>query len=157
MRPILWKGSLCALIIATGLWTGFARPDDGPDEVQADHANCALFFGKDREANSPALARRNRFQRSALTELVATRLPGLQLAPAGSSTSALQQTAQKSTIDKYIFQGFEESGVAPAPTATDAEFLRRASLDLTGTNSQARTGGSFSGRHLGREAREVDR
>jgi hypothetical protein len=132
MRSILWKCNLCALLIGVGLWTGFARPDNGPDEVRADHANCALFFGKEREANSQAIARRNRFQRSALTELVAARLPGLQVLPAGSGTSTLPQADQKSTIDKYIFQGFEENGVARAPATTDVEFLRRTSLDLTG-------------------------
>jgi hypothetical protein len=131
MRPIFWKCSLCVSFIAAGLWTGLAGQDD--DEVSPpDHANCSLFYGKDRDANSPALAARRRYQRSALTDQVVRRLPSLLVIPGGSRTNTWQQIAAKSTIDSYIFQALDEKGVAPAPTTTDAEFLRRVSLDLTG-------------------------
>src|SRR4051812_10545193 len=35
-------------------------------------------------------------------------------------------------VDDYIFSKMAADGVAPAAPATDAEFLRRVSLDLTG-------------------------
>lgn len=38
----------------------------------------------------------------------------------------------ENTIDKYIFQALAQSGVTPAPDATDWEFIRRVTLDLTG-------------------------
>src|SRR5262249_51969234 len=36
------------------------------------------------------------------------------------------------TIDKYIFDAIKAAGVTPAPKTTDFEFIRRATLDLTG-------------------------
>src|SRR5689334_2608193 len=41
-------------------------------------------------------------------------------------------TARKNFIDDHIFGKMEEDGVAPAPVSSDAEFLRRVSIDLTG-------------------------
>ncbi|MBY0507470.1 MAG: DUF1549 and DUF1553 domain-containing protein [Bryobacteraceae bacterium] len=40
--------------------------------------------------------------------------------------------AKRNLIDELVFARLERDGVAPAPLTTDAEFLRRASLDLAG-------------------------
>ncbi len=52
-------------------------------------------------------------------------------APGGSRTDALQNPST-GDIDKFIFQKLAEQKVAPAPGTTDAEFVRRVTLDLTG-------------------------
>ena len=44
--------------------------------------------------------------------------------------SALAQSSN--FIDQLVYKKMAEDGVAPAPRTTDAEFLRRVSLDLTG-------------------------
>jgi hypothetical protein len=43
-----------------------------------------------------------------------------------------QQQAMAQRIDALLERAWLQAGVSPAPPATDAEFLRRASLDLTG-------------------------
>src|ERR1043166_7103186 len=40
--------------------------------------------------------------------------------------------AQRNFIDEYIFSRMGFAGIEPAPMSSDAEFLRRVSLDLTG-------------------------
>ena len=51
-------------------------------------------------------------------------------ATSGSDDSGRQQMIQR--IDALLEQQWAAAGVAPAPPATDGEFLRRAYLDLTG-------------------------
>lgn len=52
----------------------------------------------------------------------------------GADLGALEpaQQAMVQRIDALLQRAWDEAGIAPAPPATDAEFLRRASLDLTG-------------------------
>jgi hypothetical protein len=54
---------------------------------------------------------------------------GAGLAPASPATDVEHLAAR---IDQLIAAGWAERGVRPAPLSSDAEFLRRASLDLTG-------------------------
>jgi len=56
-------------------------------------------------------------------------LLGPTLAPAATPRSVAEMTAR---IDQLLEAGWKKAGVTPAPPATDAEFLRRAYLDLTG-------------------------
>src|SRR5258708_36425173 len=49
-----------------------------------------------------------------------------------ASRPAVKMPASANFIDDYIFGKMTTDGVAPAPITSDAEFLRRASLDLTG-------------------------
>ena len=61
-------------------------------------------------------------QAGALTE----RLVSGRAAPADSAVE------RRNYIDEFIFSKMEQDGVPHAPTASDGEFLRRATLDLTG-------------------------
>ncbi len=69
--------------------------------------------------------------------------PGFAQAPtaakasgAGTSSTGVSSTgiasSEKNLIDQYIFGRMQKDGITPAPLATDAEFLRRVSMDLTG-------------------------
>lgn len=66
----------------------------------------------------------------ALTERVVKSLPA---APAGA-----QSPKPRNFIDRHIFGKMAQDGIAPAPLSTDAEFLRRVTLDLTGRIPAAR-------------------
>src|SRR5438477_5594321 len=56
----------------------------------------------------------------------------LAAAPAPAADSARDAKALADKIDKLIAERWAKEGVTPAPAADDAEFLRRASLDLAG-------------------------
>ena len=64
-------------------------------------------------------------QAGALTE----RLVSGREAPTGPPASTVER---RTFIDEFIFSKMEQAGVPHAPTASDGEFLRRATLDLTG-------------------------
>ena len=53
--------------------------------------------------------------------------------------------ASANFIDDFIFNQMAAAGVAAAPRTTDAEFLRRVSLDLTGRIPTAEKARAFSG------------
>jgi hypothetical protein len=64
--------------------------------------------------------------RGDLTVAVARLLPAVAGGPAAASD------APANLIDRHIFGTLEAQGVRPAANATDAEFIRRVTLDLTG-------------------------
>jgi hypothetical protein len=67
---------------------------------------------------------------AAFTAGAAVSTAAMPSAPGGSRTDTLQHAGNN--IDKYLFQAMSDAGVAPAPPTTDFEFVRRATLDLTG-------------------------
>ena len=52
--------------------------------------------------------------------------------PGGTRTDTSQQLDKLETIDRHIFQAIQDAGVVPAGRTTDAEYIRRVTLDLTG-------------------------
>lgn len=107
--------------------------------IDADHAECVYFGPKRTQFMEAALAAargpRNSFSQE--TEEIARRLGGLtatqQFVPGGSRTFSSQKGSNSGNlIDKHIFGVLQTRGVAPAARASDYEFIRRASLDLTG-------------------------
>lgn len=100
--------------------------EGGTEVSDVPHAECS-FFARDRERFSPDRARKAIVWRGAVTQQVAGQLT---FVPGGSRTSNFE--GDPDTIDKYLFAAMEEAGVKPAGPATDVEFLRRATLDLTG-------------------------
>ena len=50
---------------------------------------------------------------------------------------------QANFIDTFLFNSMTADGVSPAPLTTDAEFLRRVSIDLTGRIPQPETAAAF--------------
>lgn len=109
---------------------GFCAPAvmraQSPDELRVEHADCSMF-GPQRERFSREA--RERYALSAVTEQVRHRMS----LPSGSKhTSATEDANRTNLIDVRIFQALRDAGVAPAPKTTDAEFIRRVTLDLTG-------------------------
>ncbi len=59
-----------------------------------------------------------------------------------SASACLAETPRKNLIDDYIFGKMQRDGIPHAPLATESEFLRRVTIDLTGrlpTPDQIRT------------------
>lgn len=114
-----------------------APPEDSGSEpareATANPADCS-FFNPDQALTHE---RRDRFWRSRNTDRLARALNfgGASASLASSSTTAAVQPAASSytaTIDRNIFGELERQGVKPAAKSTDAEFIRRVTLDLTG-------------------------
>ena len=83
----------------------------------------ALPPEKFREVHAPILQPKPSRGASELTE---------QLRPSGGVRAGASVIARKNFVDQHIFGKMARDHIAPAPLATDEEFLRRASLDLTG-------------------------
>lgn len=84
-----------------------------------------------------------------LTERVARALP---------SRGAAAKIARRNFIDEHIFGKMERDSVPHAPLSTDAEFLRRVSLDLTGRIPSAEQVRSFlADRNPAKRERLIDR
>ncbi len=96
-----------------------------------DHAKYALNegVGNERGPKRQALASPNATRLAAMTSIVANAMPGV---PGGTRTGGAMAEGQLGMIDQYIFSAIQDAGVQPADTTTDFEFIRRASLDLTG-------------------------
>jgi hypothetical protein len=93
------------------------------------------MFGPQREAF--LAARKESWRLSALTSQVASKLSAPSMrstsrsARAKTSSAAPADTSQ-GFVDAYLFQAMQDAGVTPADPATDFEFIRRVTLDLTG-------------------------
>ena len=106
-------------------------------QVLTPHAEC-LYFTKEGESYRPAVTNRRdprykaQFGLSRMTEEVASRLVNPVAASNSTATTAPPISTSKNLIDQYIYQALQAAGVSPADRTTEYEFLRRASLDLTG-------------------------
>lgn len=89
------------------------------------HPEC-IYFGANRDHFSPLKGRRP--AATALTNRVTAMLPRV----AGAVRPVSLDGAPAGTIDSFIFGAMDAAGVTPAPVTTDYEFIRRATLDLTG-------------------------
>jgi hypothetical protein len=106
-------------------------------ELPEDHAQCDLFGARRERYLETGLAaeQRRRFSQSKLTDDVVKRLSAsinLEFVPGGSRTNTYYQLDQMGVIDRHIFGGLQEAGVAPAERVDDFGFIRRVTLDLTG-------------------------
>lgn len=129
------------LLLAAGFQLDRTRAQEAVVEVEESgdfgHADCN-FVGSHREdflesgLGAQWLAAE---RRSALTAAVATQLSPLRRAPGRSRSGSVPARGgpiEGDSIDDFVFGLLERKGVAPAPPTTDAEFLRRVSIDLTG-------------------------
>ncbi len=80
-------------------------------------------------ASDPFCPRYPETQRNLDQASLARQQAFVRLRPQGKRRLAI---ARRNLIDDYIFGKMEADGVEPAPLATDPEFLRRVSLDLSG-------------------------
>ena len=104
-------------------------------DIGVPHAECS-FFTNSREKllrNGLAADAAGMAQRTALTNQVVKALPKMyKTLPPRSRGGSSRKLSSGGPIDDSIFGALTAAGVAPAPHSTDAEFLRRVTLDLTG-------------------------
>ena len=95
--------------------------------------NCALFDSM-RDKAAKGGPNGSFIKRTSLSNLTAeiTRQLAPAFVPGGTRTNTELQLDKLGTIDHYIFQAIQEAGVVPADRTTDAEYIRRVTLDLTG-------------------------
>lgn len=120
----------CITLLVSGMLVVRAQQEDTETPGEAPHADCALFGPKREQLLRTGLTGEKRLDTklSDLTLEVASRLPRTS----ASSKAGPRQAAPTGTIDRHIFAALEEAGVSPAGRASDLEFLRRVSLDMTG-------------------------
>jgi hypothetical protein len=116
---------------ALAVFAAFGAPGAGAEDETAEtaHAECTFFSPAGEKFRLALPGRRQEGDAGRLTDLVAARL-GVKVMSAGPSGP--RNAPAELTIDRHIFQALEDAGVAPAAPATDLEFARRVTLDLTG-------------------------
>jgi hypothetical protein len=126
----------CRLGLGILLFAGLAAAQTdtaGVADYTVAHPECALFGPRYDQYTAKAIGGSgttpHQAEVSRLTSVVTALLPKV---PPGSRTYTYQQQAQGGSIDSHIFGALSAAGVAPAPQTTDLEFIRRATLDLTG-------------------------
>jgi hypothetical protein len=134
---LLFAGGI-AVFSLPGLLKGQTDPDpvqppESQEQVRYAEPDCP-FFGPDRERfYTDATRRRSGMapvrRLSATTEGVSGMLGYV---PGGSRTYNFDQAHAPGSIDFFIFGDFQANAIQPAPMATDWEFVRRITLDLTG-------------------------
>ncbi len=131
--------------IAAGSWILLAQAgaqEQGEEFTGINHAECT-FFGPQRDhfLRGGMLESERRAQAlSELTDRVAAALPPL---PSRSRSGGLQIDPALAEIDRILFTAMRANGITPADPATDQEFLRRVTLDLTGRIPSARQTTTF--------------
>jgi hypothetical protein len=149
MRKLLsLLGVIVLATIAVGSSQARAQDSPGLDFPEIDNpaaenvfqvSNCMLFgagrgqFKFQVQPGNPllGLGPSVNHPRSALTQQV-MRVVASSYIPGASRAKASQDVQSLGTIDKYIFGALQDAGVTPADPTTDAEFIRRITLDLTG-------------------------
>ncbi|MBI1354721.1 MAG: DUF1553 domain-containing protein [Acidobacteria bacterium] len=129
---------VCGLWEVARLGAEEAETADAESGDWLPHADCS-FFGAHREdylQSGLGAQMRLSEERSALTIAVVERL-GPSTAPSPSRQRRRQPPSttgplQGDSIDDFVLGTLQRRGIAAAPPTTDAEFLRRASIDLTG-------------------------
>ncbi len=108
--------------------------EDAVSDVGVPHAECT-FFGEKREEilrGGLGAQLQQMTQRASLTSAVVAALPARR-PPSRSRAAGRQVNLQGgNSVDDFIFNALRSKGIPAAPPTTDAEFLRRVTLDLTG-------------------------
>ena len=146
-RKRLLTGAAAAILAAGAIWglgapvRAASEPDLTPEEEAIggwmDHAGCTLF-GPERDkymrvglaAETAAAEKRSALTIGVVNQLKPLRSPlrGRSHRPATPPTGPISGDS----IDDFIFGTLERQRIAPAPPTTDAEFLRRVTIDLIG-------------------------
>ncbi len=109
---------VACLVVAVAMLPG---QTEKPSPAREESLTPEQFNKAHKSLYTPEKSRRA----GALTE----RLVSGREAPAGSPGSTIER---RTFIDEFIFGKMEQNGVPHAPAASDGEFLRRTTLDLTG-------------------------
>ena len=124
--------SFALLAVSTGGWLQAQEEDLSEKTLPAE---CTYFTNFDQHsARGPAILQRFAAPSASLqsnhigvrTQTVTTGLAAISDGPPITAVESL------TWIDSYIFSNLAARGIAPANLTSDAEFLRRATLDLTG-------------------------
>ncbi len=127
-----WQMQKRFLILAMAVGAAAGMMAQDPAAFNAD-PNCSFF---DSARDKAAKGGPNGFfftstNLSAVTNEVTYKLAP-EFVPGGTRTDTTQQLDKLGTIDRYIFKAIQDAGVVPAERTTDAEYIRRVTLDLTG-------------------------
>ena len=108
--------------------------EDAASDVGVPHAECTFFGDKREEILMGGLGAQlqQMTQRASLTSAVVAAL-AVRRPPSRSRAAGRQVNLQGgNSVDDFIFNTLRSKGIPAAPPTTDAEFLRRVTLDLTG-------------------------
>ena len=110
-------------------------------DIGVQHSECSFFtdareklLDSSLEGDRIAAARRSVLTSSGLSGHVVSASPKMSanFLPQRSRAASSRNLEARGIIDENIFGTLQAAAVTPAPASTDAEFLRRVSLDLTG-------------------------
>lgn len=112
------------------------------DELAVQHAECALMGPKQSHYKKNGLEAQalKEFLYSRQTAEVVSRMTGARVSK-GEERAA--DASSNNIIDQHLFQVWSDNKVQPASKTNDYEFLRRATLDLTGRIPTATKVGQF--------------
>src|SRR5438067_1851709 len=118
------------LLITLAFGVGLSRGQEARQYL-IEHPDCS-FFGPRRETF--LAAGKETYRLSGLTNQVVDRLSSSKSASTSRASLNRADAAAASTnlIDHYLFQAMQDAGVSPTDKTNDFEFIRRATLDLTG-------------------------
>jgi len=105
-------------------WAPTTSPLNAAEIASVSGSNCSFITQPDSFASRELRVHRD----------LVSRVKQLESIPRRSSPSAVSPTSipQRNFIDRIIFSRMAAAKVSSAPLATDEEFLRRVTLDLTG-------------------------
>ena len=121
--------SSIAILVFCGLLIG--QSDDPAASARA-HAECAYFGPNRSRFVEAALRGATNPQRTHALSSVTEQVTAMRSYVPHDATPLKPGTYPAGSIDSYIFADFQANQITPAPKTTDWEFIRRASLDLTG-------------------------
>jgi hypothetical protein len=117
-----------------GQQDGRARPSTEQQAAAADaseHPECA-FFGPQRERYLAGAPERYGIRKTRVLSANTDRVMRAMAIPTASRLLTPAAPHAAGSIDSFIWADFEKRRITPAQKTTDQEFIRRASLDLTG-------------------------
>ena len=139
--PVNWK-----YLAATGAWivcvAPWAQLMAQEEELGVEHAEC-VFLGPQRGRFLKGGRVHAAGQAAVLSALTSEVAEVLSPAPSRSRSGSLQPVVALTGIDEILFTAMRMNGITPTDPATDQEFLRRVTLDLTGRIPTAQEVTSF--------------
>src|SRR5262245_8508019 len=109
-------------VLAISISSVFTFAADGPKRLREESMPLDRFS----EVHAPLFRSPASKDAATLTERVATSLSGQ------TKAVSVGRMSRRNFIDEQIFGKMEREGITHAPLASDYEFLRRVTLDLTG-------------------------
>ncbi|HXJ37645.1 MAG TPA: DUF1553 domain-containing protein [Bryobacteraceae bacterium] len=126
-------------MVAAGVWglggltpSRAQQPESEPQpELSVEHADCP-FFGPERERFLPRIRMNSESMPGRITRQFRAAAPGLSPLQPRAAAFTDAAAGKANLIDQYIWQDLQANNITPAGMTTDYEFIRRATLDLTG-------------------------